>query len=136
LKEQSDVVLKESSAFAAEQLENVGGTKFSQSITQRKLDRKMAKRLTEFTTSSRRYIGQTRLFAWADYKRGDIPDSGEIDYICRRVNKAYPDAELIRLNRQFIPEKNGGEPKLVRWEFEWIVYDHNKESEMTNDKNN
>jgi hypothetical protein len=75
------------------------------------------------------------LFAWADYKRGDIPDSGEIGYICRRVNKAYPDAELIRLNRQFIPEKNGGEPKLVRWEFEWIVYDHNKESEVSNDKN-
>ena len=88
----------------------------------------MAKRLNEFITSSRRLNGYLYLYAWADYKRGDIPDSGEIDYIRKRVGKAFPKAELVKLVRQFIPEADGGEPKFVRWEFEWIVFAEQKEA--------
>lgn len=91
----------------------------------------MAKRLNEFCTSSNRYGEGLHLFAWADYKRGDMPDSGEIDYICRRVSKVYPTAELVNLTRSFIPEPSGREPKFVRWEFKWIVF--NKQSEVRNE---
>lgn len=52
----------------------------------------MAKRLNEFCTSKSLYYTGLRLYAWATYKRGDIPDSGEIDYITNRVLAKFPTA--------------------------------------------
>ena len=38
-------------------------------------------RMCEFETASRKVGSETELFAWARYKRGDVPTNGEFDYI-------------------------------------------------------
>ena len=40
----------------------------------------MAKRLCEFSTSSTRFWNALHLYAWAIYRRGDIPDADEFAY--------------------------------------------------------
>jgi hypothetical protein len=67
------------------------------------------------------------LYAWADYRRGDVPDAGEFAYINKRVLNKYPTAELVLLKRSFIPEADATQPTKVRWEFKWIVWDYYKE---------
>jgi hypothetical protein len=61
------------------------------------------------------------LYAWATYKRGDIPDAGEFDYINRRVLAKYPTAEFVQMQRRFILKGYPTPPTEVRWEFQWIV---------------
>lgn len=84
----------------------------------------MAKRLDEFCTSSRFYCNDLHLYAWAPYKRGDIPDTGEFDYINRRVMDKFPKAEFVKMERILEPSNK------VRWDFTWVVYDYKKESNM------
>lgn len=72
-------------------------------------------RLCEFETSSRRESWGLYLFAWAKYKRGDIPKSGEYDYISKRVHAKFPTAELVKMRRTPI------DSTLVWWEFTWFV---------------
>ena len=72
-------------------------------------------RLCEFETSSRRESWGLYLFAWAKYKRGDIPTSGEYDYISKRVHAKFPTAELVKMCRTTI------DSTLVWWEFTWFV---------------
>jgi hypothetical protein len=75
------------------------------------------------------------LYAWATYKRGDIPDMGEFEYINKRVADKYPEAELRQMRRTPIPTGDVTIPFTdVRWEFEWVVYNYKKESEVTNGK--
>jgi len=78
-------------------------------------------RLCEFETSSRRESWGLYLFAWAKYKRGDIPTSGEYDYISKRVHAKFPTAELVKMRRTTIADKDGGNSTLVWWEFTWFV---------------
>lgn len=90
----------------------------------------MAKRLNEFCTSSRCCNSTLYLYAWATYKRGNIPDAGEIDYINNRVHAKFPTAELLKMTRYPVP-RLGGEPYTeVRWEFEWCVFDYKTVSEV------
>lgn len=97
----------------------------------------MAKRLNEFCTSSRIVCDHLYLYAWAIYKRGDIPDTGEFEYINKRVTDKYPEAELVQMQRSPVPTWDVTTPYTnVRWGFEWIVYNYKKESEVSNDKNN
>ena len=60
-------------------------------------------RLCEFETSSREGICGMELFAWARYKRGDVPTQGEFTYIDGRVKSKFPNAELVRMERRFVP---------------------------------
>jgi hypothetical protein len=63
------------------------------------------------------------LYAWASYKRGDVPDAGEYEYINNRVMSKYPNAEFVHMRRTPIPTGNVKIPFThVRWEFEWVVY--------------
>jgi hypothetical protein len=94
----------------------------------------MAKRLCEFNTSSSRFWYTLHLHAWAEYKRGDVPDADEFAYINKRVLDKYPTAEFVQLKRWFVPKADAIPPTKVRWEFEWIVWDYNKE--VCDDKNN
>ncbi len=80
-------------------------------------------RLDEFQTSSRKDWLGLSLKAWARYKRGDIPEHGEVDYIMRRVKDAHPKAELVAMKRTFVPVSKGENNNTeVWWEFEWVVY--------------
>lgn len=88
----------------------------------------MAKRLCEFNTSSNRIYGTLYLYAWATFKRGDVPDADEFDYINKRVLNKYPTAEFIKLKRLFIPKSDASQPTEVRWEFVWIVWNYDKEA--------
>ena len=88
----------------------------------------MAKRLCEFNTSRTRFCGILHLYAWAPYKRGDVPDTGEFEYINKRVTDKFPTAEFVQLQRRFVPEANVTPPTKVKWEFEWVVWNFNKES--------
>jgi hypothetical protein len=74
------------------------------------------------------------LYAWATYKRGDIPDAGEIDYINNRVLAKFPTAELLKMTRYPVPKCNGNPYTEVRWEFEWIVFNYKNESEVKDEK--
>ena len=94
----------------------------------------MAKRLCEFSTSSSHFGSALRLYAWAIYRRGDIPDAGEFAYINKRVLDKYPTAEFVKLHRSPVPTAKGRPATKVRWEFKWIVLDSNKE--VRDDKNN
>ena len=87
----------------------------------------MAKRLNEFNTSSCRFLDALHLYAWAEYKRGDVPDADEFAYINNRVLTKYPTAEFVQLQRRFIPEADVTPPTKVRWEFEWVDWNYNKE---------
>jgi hypothetical protein len=87
----------------------------------------MAKRLNEFCTSSRRIGYILKLYAWATYRRGDVPDAGEFEYINKRVMDKFPTAEFVQLQRRLIPELDASTPTKVRWEFEWVVFEYNKE---------
>ena len=87
----------------------------------------MAKRLCEFNISSSRFGFALHLYAWATYRRGDIPDAGEFAYINKRVLDKYPTAEFVRLQRSLVPTAEGRPATKVRWEFKWIVLDSNKE---------
>ena len=78
-------------------------------------------RMCEFETASRKVGYETELFAWARYKRGDVPTNGEFDYIDRRVKEKFHDAELVGMRRSFVPVIQS-EPAEVWWEFKWIVY--------------
>ena len=88
----------------------------------------MAKRLNEFLTSKRTDHSNLYLYAWATYKRGDIPDTGEFEYINKRVTDKYPDAEFRQMKRAPVATGNFSFNKVV-WEFEWVVYNYKKESE-------
>lgn len=77
-------------------------------------------RLEEFCGCVRNEWDGKHIFAWARYKRGDIPTQGEYDYINGRVLKKYPNAELISLSRRYVPTNGGKEPNEVRWEFCWF----------------
>ncbi len=91
----------------------------------------MAKRLNEFCTSKCEFSNCLSLYAWATYKRGDIPDTGEFEYINKRVTDKYPKAELRQMKRIPVPTGDVTIPFTeVRWEFEWVVYNYNKESEV------
>ena len=79
-------------------------------------------RLCEFGTSSRKGTCGTELFAWARYKRGDVPTQGEFDYIDGRVKAKFPNAELVSMKRRFVPVANSAESTEVWWEFKWIVF--------------
>ena len=85
-------------------------------------------RLCEFNTTSRSYrnIDALELFAWARYKRGDTPTTGEYAYINNRVTAEYPNAELVEMRRRFVPTANGMEPTEAWWEFRWIDFTHKK----------
>ena len=78
-------------------------------------------RLCEFVTSSRRGTCGTELFAWARYKRGDVPEPGELAYIDGRVKSKFPEAELVEMRRRFVPTCTV-EPTEVWWDFKWIVF--------------
>lgn len=78
-------------------------------------------RLCEFLTSSRKGSCGNELFAWAPYKRGDVPEPGEFAYIDGRVKSKYPNAELVCMKRRFYAEISA-EPTKVWWEFKWIVF--------------
>lgn len=84
----------------------------------------MAKRLNEFCTSERLICDNLYLYARATYKRGDIPDIGEFEYINKMMMDNFPNAEFVRMERILEPSNN------VRWDFAWIVYDYKKESEV------
>lgn len=87
----------------------------------------MAKRLCEFSTSSSRFCDALHLYAWAEYKRGDVPDADEFAYINKRVLNKYPTAEFVQLQSRFIPKADATPPTKVRWEFEWVVWGYYKE---------
>lgn len=82
-------------------------------------------RLCEFGTSSRKGTCGMELFAWARYKRGDVPTQGEFAYIDGRVKSKFPDAELTEMRRRFVPA-SPSEPTEVWWEFKWIVFNRKK----------
>lgn len=79
-------------------------------------------RVCEFGTTSREGTCGKELFAWARYKRGDIPESGEFAYIDGRVKAKFPNAELVYMERRFVPVANSAEPTEVWWEFKWILF--------------
>ena len=79
-------------------------------------------RLCEFETSSREGSCGTELFAWARYKRGDVPTQGEFVYIDGRVKVKFPNAELVSMERRYVPVASPAEPTEVWWEFKWIVF--------------
>lgn len=87
----------------------------------------MAKRLCEFSTSSSHFGSALYLYAEATYKRGDVPDADEFAYINKRVISKYPTAEFVRLRRSLVCTVDRKPATKVRWEFEWIVLDSNKE---------
>ena len=78
-------------------------------------------RMCEFETKSRKGYRVTELFAWARYKRGDIPTQAEFDYIDKRVKAKFRDAELVGMRRKFVPA-SPSDPTEVWWEFKWIVF--------------
>ncbi len=78
-------------------------------------------RLCEFETTSREGTCGMELFAWARYKRGEVPEPGEYAYIDRRVKSKVPKAELVEMRRRFVPA-SPAEPTEVWWEFKWIVF--------------
>ena len=78
-------------------------------------------RMCEFETKSRKGYRVTELFAWARYKRGDIPTQAEFDYIDKRVKAKFQDAELVGMRRKFVPA-SPSDPTEVWWEFKWIVF--------------
>ena len=78
-------------------------------------------RLCEFETTSREGTCGKELFAWARYKRGDVPTQGEFAYIDGRVKAKFPSAELVEMRRRFVPA-SPAEPTEVWWEFKWIVF--------------
>lgn len=82
-------------------------------------------RLCEFETTSREGTCGKELFAWARYKRGDVPTQGEFDYIDGRVKAKFPSAELVEMRRRFVPA-SPAEPTEVWWEFKWIVFNRKK----------
>ena len=82
-------------------------------------------RMCEFETTSRKGYRVTELFAWARYKRGDIPTQAEFDYIDKRVKAKFQDAELVGMRRTFVPA-SPSEPTEVWWEFKWIVFNINE----------
>ena len=88
----------------------------------------MAKRIEEFRTGSRKECSCLYLYAWASYKRGDVPDAGEFEYINNRVMSKYPNAEFVQMRRTPIPTGNCKVPFThVRWEFQWVVYKNESE---------
>ena len=87
----------------------------------------MAKRLCEFSTSSNHFGFALYLYAWAIYRRGDIPDADEFAYISKRVLNKYPTAEFVSLRRTLVCTIGGRPARKVRWELEWVVLDTNKE---------
>lgn len=82
-------------------------------------------RLCEFETTSREGTCGKELFAWARYKRGDVPTQGEFAYIDGRVKAKFPSAELVGMRRRFVPA-SPAEPTEVWWEFKWIVFNRKK----------
>ncbi len=78
-------------------------------------------RLCEFETSAIEGVDDTVLFAWARYKRGEVPEPGEYAYIDRRVKSKFPEAELVEMRRRFVPACPV-EPTEVWWDFKWIVF--------------
>lgn len=78
-------------------------------------------RLSEFMTTSRESSCGTELFAWARYKRGDVPTQDEFDYIEKRAKSKYQKAELVGISRRFVPTISS-DPTEVWWEFKWIVF--------------
>ena len=82
-------------------------------------------RLCEFATSSREGTCGKELFAWARYKRGDVPEPGEFAYIDGRVKAKFPNAELVEMRRRFVPA-SPAEPTEVCWEYKWIVFNRKK----------
>lgn len=78
-------------------------------------------RLCEFATTSRGSACGTELFAWARYKRGDVPTQDEFDYIEKRAKSKYQKAELVGISRRFVPTISS-DPTEVWWEFKWIVF--------------
>ena len=81
-------------------------------------------RINEFVTDIRNDIGGKRLYAWARYKRGNVPDPGEFAYIDKRAKSKYPTAELVKMHRRFVPRVKDGhvvEPTEVWWEFVWWI---------------
>ena len=83
-------------------------------------------RLCEFNTSSRKGTCGKELFAWARYKRGEVPGPGEYAYIDGRVKAKFPNAELMYMKRRFVPVASPSEPTEVWWEFMWIVFNKNE----------
>ena len=89
-------------------------------------------RLHEFDVSLSEGTCGTELFAWARYKRGDVPTHGEFSYIDGRVKAKFPNAELVSMKREFVPASAEptevwwalAEPTEVRWTFKWIVFDY------------
>ena len=84
-------------------------------------------RLCEFETSSHKEDDGLHLYAWAKYKRGDVPTAGEYAYINNRVLAKYPTAELVRMDRRPIPSFNNFNDWCTKsteawWKFEWIVF--------------
>lgn len=79
-------------------------------------------RLNEFSTGYRKENDVEYLFAWAQYKRGDVPTQGEREYIERRVFAKFPTAELVSQKRRFVPTAECVKPNRVTWEFEWVVF--------------
>jgi hypothetical protein len=92
----------------------------------------MAKRISEFDTYSKQMLSELHLYANARYKRGDIPDVGEFEYISNRVFSKFPTAEFVSMKRIPIPVPDPLTNKSteVWWEFKWVVYNYNKESEV------
>jgi hypothetical protein len=80
-------------------------------------------RLDEFSTSSEQFSKDILyLYAWATYKRGDIPTQGEYEYINKRVTAKFPTAELVEVRRRLRPDVLGEKSTKVTWEFKWVVY--------------
>ena len=86
-----------------------------------------------FNTSSRQEYWGLELFAWALYKRGDLPTSEEYGELANRVAAKLPKAELVCMRRRFVPVAGGENPTHVTWEFKWIDFT-TKESEATDGK--
>ena len=84
-------------------------------------------RLCEFATSSSKGSCGKELFAWARYKRGDVPTHGEFAYIDGRVKAKFPNAELVCMERRFVPVASPAEPIEVYWEFKWIVFNRKEQ---------
>ena len=75
-----------------------------------------------FNTSSRQENWGLELFAWAQYKRGDLPTSEEFGELANRVAAKLPKAELVCMRRRFVPVAGGENPTHVTWEFKWIDF--------------
>ena len=79
--------------------------------------------MRNFETTMTRWPDRIELFAWARYKRGEMPTREEFDYIDNRARSKFPNAEFIELHRRFVVPSESNE---VWWHFRWIDFSKRK----------